>query len=79
MNHLVPEVGLEPTSLAAEDFLPTSAFAADLADVRGLEHAFTLALRLQVPAVCSLHLPPDGRLRAWLGISSERIQGLHRV
>lgn len=25
---LVPEVGLEPTSLAAEDFLPTSAFAA---------------------------------------------------
>jgi hypothetical protein len=27
---LVPEVGLEPTSLAAEDFLPTSAFAAVL-------------------------------------------------
>jgi len=26
---MVPEVGLEPTSLAAEDFLPTSAFAAD--------------------------------------------------
>jgi len=43
---LVPEVGLEPTSLAAEDFHPTSAFAAAHADVRGLEHAFTLALRL---------------------------------
>jgi len=43
---LVPEVGLEPTSLAAEDFRTTSAFAAALAGVRGLEHAFTLALRL---------------------------------
>jgi len=45
---LVPEVGLEPTSLAAEDFLTTSAFAADVPeknDVRGLEHAFTIALR----------------------------------
>lgn len=27
---MVPEVGLEPTSLAAVDFLPTSAFAAVL-------------------------------------------------
>ena len=43
---MVPEVGLEPTSLAAEDFLPTSAFAADaVGTVRGLEHAFTLALQ----------------------------------
>jgi hypothetical protein len=43
---MVPEVGLEPTSLAAEDFLPTSAFAADAVGiVRGLEHAFTLALQ----------------------------------
>jgi len=29
-SELVPEVGLEPTSLAAGDFLPTSAFAADV-------------------------------------------------
>ena len=44
---MVPEVGLEPTNLAAVDFLPTSAFAAVLPEqgVRGLEHAFTVAPR----------------------------------
>jgi len=44
---LVPEAGIEPARLAAGDFLPTSAFAADLhvAGVRGLEHAFTIAFQ----------------------------------
>lgn len=47
LSEMVPEVGLEPTSLAAVDFLPTSAFAAVLPaqGVRGLEHAFTVAPR----------------------------------
>jgi len=42
---MVPEAGLEPACLAARDFRPTSAFAATCAraDVRGLEHAFTVA------------------------------------
>ncbi len=31
-RQVVPEVGLEPTSLAAEDFLATSAFAADASE-----------------------------------------------
>lgn len=46
--NLVPEAGIEPARLTARDFLTTSAFAAVLLaqDVRGLEHAFTLALRL---------------------------------
>jgi hypothetical protein len=44
---LVPETGIEPVRLAARDFLPASAFAAGArCAVRGLEHAFTLALRL---------------------------------
>jgi len=45
---LVPEAGIEPARLAARDFLPTSAFAAAISkrdDVRGLEHAFTIASR----------------------------------
>jgi len=45
---MVPEAGLEPACLAARDFHPTSAFAAARRrpDVRGLEHAFTLAVWL---------------------------------
>jgi len=43
---LVPEAGIEPARLAARDFRATSAFAAARVGVRGLEHAFTLALRL---------------------------------
>lgn len=45
---LVPEAGIEPACLTARDFLTTSAFAAVMHahGVRGLEHAFTLALRL---------------------------------
>jgi len=45
---LVPEAGIEPARLAAGDFLTTSAFAAGASvrsDVRGLEHAFTVAPR----------------------------------
>ncbi|WP_325343762.1 hypothetical protein, partial [Xylophilus sp.] len=44
---LVPEAGIEPARLSAKDFLTTSTFAAALlnAGVRGLEHAFTIALR----------------------------------
>jgi len=44
---LVPGAGIEPARLAAGDFLPTSAFAADVPrnGVRGLEHAFTVASR----------------------------------
>ena len=42
---MVPEVGLEPTRLAAEDFLPTSAFAALASnEVRGLEHAHDIVV-----------------------------------
>jgi hypothetical protein len=51
------------------DFLATSAFAASACAVRGLEHAFTMALRPQVPAVCSLHLPGRGAW-AWLGVGA---------
>ena len=45
---MVPEAGIEPARLAAGDFLPTSAFAADVPrnGVRGLEHAFTIASRI---------------------------------
>ena len=43
--YMVPGVGLEPTRLSSGDFRTTSAFAASKA-VRGLEHAFTIALRL---------------------------------
>jgi len=48
MSFLVPEAGLEPACLAARDFRPTSAFAAAWhgPDVRGLEHAFALAVWL---------------------------------
>ncbi len=42
---LVPEAGLEPARLAARDFLTTSAFTANAGIVRGLEHAFTVALQ----------------------------------
>ena len=44
---LVPEAGIEPARLSARDFLTTSAFAAVLLTqgVRGLEHAFTIALQ----------------------------------
>ncbi|WP_269497966.1 hypothetical protein [Castellaniella sp. S9] len=42
---VVPEAGLEPARLSARDFLATSAFAAGARTVRGLEHAFTIALR----------------------------------
>ncbi|WP_442593250.1 hypothetical protein ACSBPU_18365 [Parapusillimonas sp. JC17] len=44
---LVPGAGIEPARLAAGDFLPTSAFAAAMLahDVRGLEHAFTIAFQ----------------------------------
>lgn len=42
---LVPEAGIEPARLSARDFLTTSAFAASAGAVRGLEHAFTIALR----------------------------------
>jgi len=42
---LVPEAGIEPARLAARDFLATSAFAASACAVRGLEHAFTIALQ----------------------------------
>ncbi|UDG82888.1 hypothetical protein GKR41_00243 [Candidatus Vallotia lariciata] len=45
---LVPGAGIEPARLSAEDFLPTSTFAAATprVGVRGLEHAFTLAFAL---------------------------------
>ena len=42
---MVPEAGIEPARLSARDFLTTSAFAASACAVRGLEHAFTIALR----------------------------------
>ncbi|MEW9003311.1 MAG: hypothetical protein AB2406_24550, partial [Pseudomonas aeruginosa] len=42
---LVPEAGIEPARLSARDFLTTSAFAASACAVRGLEHAFTIALQ----------------------------------
>src|SRR5690606_30919769 len=69
---VVPEAGLEPACLAARDFHTTSAFAAAPGDrgVRGLEHAFTIAMRLQVPAVCSLHLPRRVG-GAWLGVGAD--------
>src|SRR6185437_7217247 len=66
-RRMVPETGIEPVRLAARDFRTTSAFAASARAVRGLEHAFTIALRPQVPAVCSLHLPGFAS-RAWLGV-----------
>jgi len=47
--------------------------------VRGLEHAFTLAVWRQVPAVCSLHLP-QREAGAWLGVGSEHwLQGVRRL
>jgi len=46
-KRVVPETGIEPVRLAARDFLPATAFAARAwGAVRGLEHAFTMALRL---------------------------------
>ena len=57
---LVLRAGIEPARLSARDFRTTSTFAASACAVRGLEHAFTIALRPQVPAVCSLHLPRHG-------------------
>jgi len=44
-SRLVPEAGLEPARLSARDFRTTSTFAASARAVRGLEHAFTIALR----------------------------------
>ncbi len=44
---LVPGAGIEPARLAAGDFLTTSIFTAAMPehDVRGLEHAFTIAFQ----------------------------------
>jgi len=70
----VPGAGIEPARLAAGDFLPTSAFAAAMPkhDVRGLEHAFTIAF-LALGARRLLSTPSEGPFgsRAWLGISSD--------
>jgi hypothetical protein len=41
---VVPGAGIEPARLAAGDFLTTSTFAARVLSVRGLEHAFTMAV-----------------------------------
>ena len=48
---MVPGTGVEPVCLAARDFRHTTAFAASRQAVRALDHALTVALRLQVRAV----------------------------
>ena len=75
---MVPEVGLEPTSLAAEDFLPTSAFAADLHGAgrswsgARLHHSLSAVGARRLLSTPSLE--PFGS-RAWLGISSNLRSG----
>jgi hypothetical protein len=70
----VPEVGLEPTSLAAEDFLTTSAFAAVLHEAgrswsgARLHHSLSTVGARRLLSTPSLG-PFDPR--AWLGISSD--------
>lgn len=53
---LVHPTGLEPVRLSSRDFLPTSAFAANVSAVRGLDFALARAARLGAPAVKSLHV-----------------------
>lgn len=82
---MVPEVGLEPTSLAAEDFLPTSAFAAVL---HRAGRSWSGA-RLHHSAACyrfavgarRLLSTPSLIFRPGLGsaLARTRVQGLHRV
>jgi len=43
---MVPETGLEPVQLKAEGFSYHFGFRRQRNAVRGLEHAFTVALRL---------------------------------
>ena len=75
---MVPEVGLEPTSLAAEDFLPTSAFAA--VPHRAGRSWSGARLHHSLAAVGARRLlstPSLGSFdpRAWLGISSNLRSG----
>jgi hypothetical protein len=68
-------------TVRSRDFLPTSAFAANANAVRGLEHAFTLAL-WAVGARRLLSTPSSNfRSEAWLGVGSNAfgIQGVHRI
>jgi len=46
MQAVVPETGLEPVQLKAEGFSYHFGFRRQRNAVRGLEHAFTVALRL---------------------------------
>jgi hypothetical protein len=62
------------TLLRAADFLPASAFAAlveQVDQVRGLEHAFTIAVGA-VGARRLLSTPSLAFAWAWLGVSSDR-------
>src|SRR5690348_10508802 len=59
----------------SRDFLATSAFAASMDAVRGLEHAFILAsrraLRLRCPPSALYTFPGVSHPGAWLGVGSD--------
>ena len=78
---LVPEVGLEPTSLAAEDFLPTSAFAAVLHGAGRSWSGARLHHSLSTVGARRLLSTPSHTFRLGLGSALARtcVQGLHRV